>query len=129
MSISVIFLPDPTSPTVTLMCDQDTFGSHMNGLGTREGQEDDADSDDDDDDDERGEDPRIEVCPARDAAAARIATEREGGYPSPFPPPTHPPTPTPTPTPTDTVLTIPTPTLKPSPSMSRSSPAADRSMG
>ena len=126
MFISVIFLPNPTSPIVTLMCDQDTFGSHMNGLCTREGQEDDADSDDDDDDDERGEDPRIEMCPARDATAARIATERKGGYPSSFPPPFPP---TPTPTPTDTVLTIPTPTLKPSPSMSRSSPAADRSMG
>ena len=115
------------------MCNQDTFGSDMNALRTREGQEENADLDDDDDDDERGEDPppcgdddearRIEARPARDAAAARIATEREGGYSSPFPPPTHPPTPTPTPT--DTVLTILTPTLKLSPSMSRSSPAAD----
>ena len=117
------------------MCNQDTFGSDMNALGTREGQEENADLDDDDDD-ERGEDPppcgdddearRIEARPARYAAAARIETERKGGYPSSFPPPFPP---TPTPTPTDTVLTIPTPMLKPSPSMSQSSPAADQSLG
>ena len=69
MSILVIFLSNPTSPIVTLMCDQDTFGSHMNGLGTREGQEDNADSDDDNDDNERGED--APSPPRRDDNEAR----------------------------------------------------------